>query len=125
MAGKTVSAHADDETARLIEHFARVEGRSPSQIAAAALALYVRLPAEAHSALRHIQSVGTADDLAEVTRRMTRQLLNSQFEIGRRAVVDTMQVDHPERLETEEDILAEAVRLTSPDSSSSRRRKAG
>jgi hypothetical protein len=113
MAGKTVSAYTDDETAQLIDHLARTEGRTSSQIASAALALYVRLPVEAHTALRQIYALGSPEDLAEVTRRMARLVLNTQFEIAQRAVVEAMQVDNPERLETEGDILAEAVRLTS------------
>ena len=125
MAGKTVSAYTDEETARLIDHVARTEGRTSSQIAAAALALYVRLPAEAHAALRQIYALGSPEDLAEVTRRMSRLVLNSQFEIAQRAVVEAMRVEDPERLETEDDILAEAVRLTSNEQPGADRSRKG
>jgi len=37
VAGRTVSAYADEETARVIERLAAFEDRSPAQIAAAAL----------------------------------------------------------------------------------------
>lgn len=111
MPGKTISAHADEETARLVEHLARLEDRSPSQIAAAALALYVGLPAVAHASLRHVQALGTPDDYARMTREVARAMLDARHQITHRRMIDSMEYD-VSHLETEEDVLAEAVRLT-------------
>lgn len=113
MPGKTISAHADEETAKLVERLARLEDRSPSQIAAAALALYVRLPAVAHDSLRYVLAEGTEDDYARMTREIARAMLDAKYEISYQQVLDTMQVDG-ERVLSEEEILAEAVRETAP-----------
>lgn len=45
MAARTISAYADERTARDVERIAQSEDRSPAQIAAAALRFYARLPA--------------------------------------------------------------------------------
>ena len=112
MAGKTISMHASEETARRMEHVSRVEDRSPSQIASAALNLYLQLPPEAHAALRYLQALGTEEDLARVSRKMGRLLLDAQFEIAERRVVASM--PPADALESEDDIIAEANALTSP-----------
>ena len=52
MAGRTVSAYTDETTAQRIAQLAKVEDRSPAEIAAAALRLYVNLPTHAHQAFR-------------------------------------------------------------------------
>ncbi len=114
MAGKTISMHASEDTARRMEHVSRVEDRSPSQIASAALNLYLQLPPEAHSALRYLQALGTDEDLARVSRKMGRMLLDAQFEIAERRVVDAM--PPADTLQSEDDIIAEANALTSHDS---------
>lgn len=121
MAGRTISAHADSETAQLVEQISRMEGRTPSQIAASALALYVRLPGEAHSALRQVQAFGEPEDLREAMRQIARVLLHAQYEIGRRRLVASIPDEAVEHLETEEDIVAEAVRLTARKPASLRR----
>lgn len=122
MPGKTISAYADEETAQLVERLARLEDRSPSQIAAAALALYVRLPAEAHASLRYVQAFGTPDQLARMTREVARAMLLARHEISHQRFVDSVEVDGAEHLQTEEDIIAEAVRATTPRRQETRRR---
>lgn len=113
MAGKTISMHASEETARRVEHVARVEDRTPSQIAAAALKFYLQLPPEAHTALRHVQALGTEKDVEQVSRKMARLLLDAQFEVAERQVVASMTARGLNRLQSEDDILAEANALTS------------
>lgn len=126
MPGKTISAHADEETAKLVERLARLENRSPSQIAAAALALYVRLPQGAHDSLRYVLAEGTEDDYARMTREVARAIVIASHEISQRRLIASMQYD-TSHLKTEEDILAEAVRLTTepsrPEQTTIRRRE--
>jgi hypothetical protein len=109
MPGRTISAFADEETASLVEQLALLEGRTPSQIAASALALYVRLPAEAHASLRYVQAFGTADELARMTREVARAMVDAEYGISRRKALDAMQVD-ADADGSEEDLLAQAVR---------------
>jgi hypothetical protein len=113
MAGRTISFHASEELAGRLEHAARVEDRSPSQIASAALDLYLRLPPEAHSALRHVHALGTDEDRHQAIRSVARVLINAQYDLA----VRQMGIELRERgiavPDSEEELLAEAVRMTS------------
>lgn len=113
MAGKTISMHASEDTVRRMEHIARVEDRTPSQLASAALNLYLQLNPEVHSALRYVQALGTEDDLARVNRGISRLVLDAQFEIAEQRVVNAMTNRDFDALDTEEAIIAEANALTS------------
>jgi hypothetical protein len=112
MPGKTISMHASEETARRVEHVARLEDRSPSQIAAAALSFYLQLPPEAHTALRHVQALGSDEDVQRMSRKMARLLLDAQFEVAERRVVASMTTEGLDRLTSEDDIIEEANALT-------------
>jgi N12 class adenine-specific DNA methylase len=113
VAGKTISMHASEETARQMEYVARVEDRTPSQIAAAALKFYLQLPPEAHAALRQVQALGTDQDVEQISRKTARLLLDAQFEVAERRVVASMTAQALDGLQSEDDILAEANALTS------------
>jgi hypothetical protein len=113
VAGKTISMHASEETARRMEYVARVEDRTPSQIAAAALKFYLQLPPEAHAALRQVQALGTDQDVEQISRKMARLLLDAQFEVAERRVVASMTTQELDELQSEDDILTEANALTS------------
>ena len=121
MAGKTISMHASEETARRVEQVSRLEDRSPSQIASAALNFYLQLPSEAHTALRHVQALGTREDVERISRKMARLLLDAQFEVAERRVVASMTSGGLDEGASEDDIIAEANALTSH----SRTRRAG
>jgi len=113
MPGKTVSAYTDEDTARLIEHIATVEHRKPSQVAAAALALYARLPSEAHSTLRSIEALGDAAEYDRMLREVTRAILEVGYHSAVRRMVPRLKEVYGDSLQTEEEIVAEAIRLTS------------
>lgn len=110
MAARTISAYADEATARGVERIAQLEDRSPAQIAAAALRFYVRLPAEAHAALRRVERQGTAEDIDALAREITRKALDAEWEVAHRQLVAEMQVGPTPA--DEDALLAEAVRLT-------------
>jgi hypothetical protein len=111
VAARTISLHASGETARMVEHISRVEDRSPSQIAAAALAFYLRLPSEAHSALRHVQALGGEEDVRRLMDGVTRLLLNAQYDIAVRRMGEDLQKQGVPIPETEEEMLEEADQL--------------
>jgi len=113
MSGRTVSAYADETTARRIAQLAKVEDRSPAQIAAAALRLYVILPTEAHQAFRQIEAMESSAVIDSVQRAMTRVLIDGVYDAARRRAVAQMHVSGGDD-DSEEAILAHAVRLTSP-----------
>ena len=119
MPARTISAYADEETAQAVEQIAELEDRSPAQIAAAALRFYARLPSEARAAFRRIEKLGTDEDIASLTRAITRMTLDAEWEVAHRRFVGEMtNVPDPAGDEDvnegvdEDELLAEAVRLT-------------
>jgi predicted transcriptional regulator len=113
MPGKTISAYTDEETAKLIAELARTENRKPSQIAAEAIALYVRLPAQVHASLRRVQGSGEPGHLNLMLREVSRAIVNASFDLTVDAMIPTLREIYGDTLQTEEEINAEAVRLTS------------
>lgn len=107
---KTISAYADTETALVIARIAKIEDRSPAQIAAAALRFYARLPSEAHAALRRIEASGTAMDMDLLAREITRKTLDAEWELAHRQMISEMKSKVASN--NEDEILTEAVRLT-------------
>ncbi len=85
-----------------------------SQITAAALLFYLNLPAAAHAGLREIEAFGSPEERHNMARAITRAIVGANFEIGRRRAAASMQVANEDSLQTDEDILVEAVRLTTP-----------
>lgn len=112
MAGKTVSAHVSEEIVRRIEQIAQLEARPVSQIVAAAVAFYTRLPAEAHQSLRTLEAFGGEAALDAVTRGVARAIVAAAFDLTTHRVAAAIPEHIVAGLDTEEDILAAAVRLT-------------
>lgn len=135
MAGKTVSAYADQDTARRVAHAARVAARPVSQIASAALAFYARLPGEAHDALRRIEALGGPGALDRVARAVARQIIDAEHDLAEyraaTAIPDAV-LTALGTLDSEADILATAARLAGsvatsgrPDASGGERQRRG
>ena len=112
MSGQSISAHADADTVARLRLVSTREGRTSSQVTAAALRLYLSLPASAHSGLREMEAFGTPEERHNLARVIAHEIAGANFEIVRRRVVAEMQVANEASLCTDEDILAEAVRLT-------------
>lgn len=112
MAGQSISAHADAETVNKLRGIAAREGRTPSQVTAASLKLYLDLPGTVRAALRDVDALGTPEDRHNLLRAIARTVASTQYEIARRRVAEGMRLDHENELDTDEAILAEAVRAT-------------
>ena len=112
MAGKTISAYTDTDTADRIESIAKREDRRKAQIAGIALKLFSILPDEARTAWRKIETFGSPADIEHAISDITRILLNAQHEIATQQVAHEINTESLEVLETEDDILAAAVALT-------------
>lgn len=111
MAGKTISAYTDTETASRVSHIARLEHRPTSQIAGMALKFFTYLPPEARAALWQLEGMGSTTDFEEISREITRILLHVQYKVAHRQIMDSMQLENLDQLETEDDILEVAVNL--------------
>jgi hypothetical protein len=106
----TLSAHTDEVTASRVSEMAKLEDRTPSQITAAAVRWYVRLPASARDALRRIEAKGD-QAIDEAAWAAGRALLDREYE----ELLDKGLANYTPPLPadaSEDDILAEAVRLT-------------
>jgi len=112
MAGQSISAHANADTVAKLRGVAAREGRTPSQVTAASLKLYLDLPSTVRAALRDIEALGTQEERHNLLRAIARTVASSQYEIARRHVAEGMQVASEDNLDTDAGILAEAVRAT-------------
>jgi hypothetical protein len=112
MAGKTISAYTDAETAHRIESIARREHRKKAQIAGTALKFFVGLPEEARTAWRQIEALGTPDEIERISQEIARTLLHAQYAIAHKQVVQELNTEALGSLETEDDLLDAAVSLT-------------
>ena len=110
MADQSISTHADAETVNKLCYVAAREGRTPSQITAASLKLYLDLPGTVRAALRDLEVLSTAEDRHNLLRAIGRTVMSTQYEVARRRVAEGMRLDHEDELDTDEAILAEAVR---------------
>ena len=113
MAGKTISAYTDSETADSVAYLAKIEHRTPAQIAGMALKFFVSLPAPARNAWCQIEALGGREEREKVAREIARTLINAQYEIARLQAVSQIKVNSQHTLDSEDDILSTAVRLTS------------
>lgn len=111
MPGKTISAYTDEETAQLVAELARVEHRKPSQIAAEAIALYVRLSTQVHASLRHVRGSSEPGRLDLVLREVSRAIVNASYDLVMDEMAPHMRDLYGGGLQTEEEIDAEAMRL--------------
>ncbi|WP_218080468.1 ribbon-helix-helix domain-containing protein [Anthocerotibacter panamensis] len=112
MAGHTISAYTDPQTAARVEEISRREDRTTAQIAAAALRFYVNLPQEARQAFRLLEAAGDNERLRKAIQQISRILLNTEYEMACAQALVEMQVAHLDTLHTEDELLAEAVRIT-------------
>lgn len=119
MAGKTISTHVDEDIADQVKRIADLEDRKVSQVAGAALSLYVRLPGEARAALRHIDALGDERVQDATIQEIASLLVRLDYELAARRVVEEMEADELGGLEDEEAILEQAVELTRSSSSDS------
>ena len=112
MAGKTISAYTDSETASRVGIIAKVEQRTQAQIGGMALKLFVSLPKEAREALWQIETIANGQDWESLMNEVTRTILNVQYRLASQQVIEQMKVEKLENLDSEDEILQTAVNLT-------------
>lgn len=112
MAGKTISAYTDSETASRVGAIAKVEQRTQAQIGGMALKLFVFLPKEAREALWQIETMGNLQDWESLMNEVTRTILNFQYKLASGQVIEQMNVEKLGDLDSEDEILTAAVNLT-------------
>jgi hypothetical protein len=105
----TLSAHTDEVTASRVSDMAKLEDRTPSQITAAAVRWYVRLPASARDALRRIEARGDRA-IDEAAWAAGRALLDKEYEHVLDRGLARYEPAFPPDV-SEDEILAEAARV--------------
>ena len=65
-----------------------------------------------HAAPRDIAALGTAEERHNALRSVARAAVSAQYEVARRRVAEEMQLDGEDRIATDDDVWAEAVRET-------------
>ena len=112
MADQSISTSADAEMVNKLRYVAAREDRTPSQITAASLKLYLDLPGTVRTALHDLEVLSTAEDRHNLLRAIGRTVMSTQYEVARRRVAEGMQLDREDELDTDEAILTEAVRAS-------------
>ncbi len=115
MAGKTISAYTDSETASRVGTIAKLEQRTQAQIGGMALKLFVSLPKEAREALWQIETMGNGQDWESLMNEVTRTVLNFQYRLASQQVIEQMNIEKLGDLDSEDEILQAAVNLTSDE----------
>ncbi|NET02930.1 MAG: hypothetical protein F6K62_21650 [Sphaerospermopsis sp. SIO1G2] len=87
----------------------------PTQIENIQLALKIlaHLPTDAYTALQHIEEIASSEDWQKLSYQIARTLVDAQYEITHRQIIEQMKVDNLDEMESDDDILAAALKLTS------------
>lgn len=112
MAGKTISAYTDTETANRIETIAQREHRKKAQIAGTAVKFFVGLPEEARTAWRQIEALGTPAEIEQISQDIARTLLHAQYAMAHKQIVQELKTEPLGNMETEDQLLDAAISLT-------------
>ena len=89
------------------------EDSPDSDLVRQAVLLYRLLPEPARQSLRALAAIGTPDELAATGQAVGRVIVRSGFDVARRRAAEAADRRYPDgALATEDEIAAEAVRLT-------------
>jgi hypothetical protein len=113
MSGVTVSAHTSKEIVDRLDSIAKAERRNRSQVVGMALDLFVGLPPSVREAWLKISTSGSEQQLKALMDKMARIIIDAQYQAAHAQIMAEMQIEHLEPLDTEEEILAAAVDVSS------------
>jgi hypothetical protein len=71
------------------------------------------LPAEAYTALLHREVIASPQDWRRVTHEIARILVYAQYKVTHGQIMEQMKLDNLDEIESDDDILAAALKLTS------------
>jgi len=113
MSEETRLTYSDKETDGVMIDLSKIAEQTPTQNINLALKFLPKLPAEAYSALQHIEIIASPEDWQKITYQIARTLVDAQYEITHRQIMEKMKVDNLDEMESDDDILAAALKLTS------------
>jgi predicted transcriptional regulator len=112
MSGKTVSAHTSKEIVERLDTIAKAERRNRSQVVGMALDFFVELPPTAREAWLKIITTGSKQQVKLLMDKVTRAIIDVQYQTVHDQAMAEMQIEHLEPLTTEDDILAAAINIS-------------
>jgi predicted transcriptional regulator len=112
MPGVTVSAHTSQEIVDRIDSIAKSERRNRSQVVGMALDLFVELPPSVREAWLKASTTGSPQQMKALMDNIARTIVDAQYQAAHTQVMEQMQIEHLEPLNTEDDLLAAAVNIT-------------
>jgi predicted transcriptional regulator len=112
MSGVTVSAHTSQEIVDRIDSIAKAERRNRSQVVGMALDLFVELPPSVREAWLKASTTGSPQQMKALMDNIARTIVDAQYQSAHTQVMEQMQIEHLEPLNTEDDLLAAAVKIT-------------
>ena len=113
MSEETRLTYSDKETDGVMIDLSKIAEQTPTPNINLALKFLLKLPAEAYTALQHIEIIASPEDWQKITYQIARTLVNAQYEITHRQIMEKMKVDNLDEMESDDDILAAALKLTS------------
>jgi predicted transcriptional regulator len=115
MSGKTISAYTSEKTASLLAQIAKKESRKKAQLAGMAIELFVSLPPAAIDAWLRVVASGSPEIREQVKDKIARTLLDARYQITHSQLIEEINSDQIEPLETEDDFLNAAVAITNDE----------
>ncbi|MEA5617662.1 hypothetical protein VB711_07405 [Cronbergia sp. UHCC 0137] len=113
MSEETRLTYTDKETDEVMIDLSKIAEQKQAQNIDLASNFLPKLPAEAYTALQHIEIIASPEDWQKITYQIARTLVNAQYEITHRQIMEQMKVDNLDEMESDDDILAAALKLTS------------
>lgn len=113
MSEPTKLTHSNRDSKSMIIDLSQVAAQTQIENIHLALKFLAYLPTEAYTALQHIEEIASPEDWQKLSYQIARTLVDAQYEITHRQIIEKMKVDNLHEMESDDDILAAALKITS------------
>jgi hypothetical protein len=113
MSEQTRLTHSEQESKSMIIDLSKIAEKTQIQNIHLALKFLSLLPTEAYTALQHIEEIASSEDWQKLSYLIARTLVDAQYEITHRQIIEHIKVDNLDDMESDDDILAAALKITS------------
>lgn len=105
--------HSEQESKSMIIDLSKIAEKTQIQNIHLALKFLAYLPTEAYTALQNIEEIASSEDWQKLSYLIARTLVDAQYEITHRQIIEHIKVDNLDDMESDDDILAAALKITS------------
>ncbi|MEA5421272.1 ribbon-helix-helix protein, CopG family [Spirulina sp. CCNP1310] len=109
---KVISTSVSPELAEQIDQVAEIENQSRAAVIRAAIQLMVKMPPSVWSALHHLKTEGTDENMEIISQEIIRIFTHYNYQISLEKMAESIDKKWLDSLKTEEDIWRAAVQLT-------------